>query len=410
LRLLLLHARPRRVARSFIARAATPPRAMSADRAPERLLRYYPGEPLGGIMGSGLESEFVTLHEIVKAAKAKLTANIWDYLVGGTETETTLRRNRMALDSIAFKPRVLRDVSKVDPSSEIFGKRLRIPVVLAPVGSLESLEPGGGVTVAKGAGVSDVAMMISSVTTLKLEDIAAAGAGPKIYQLYVRGDGDWVADRVTRAMDAGYDAFCITVDTQVYSRRERDIAKRFVKPWRAAATGQNYQAAFSWDNFKRLRAQFPDVKFILKGIGTAADAEIALEHGVWAVYCSNHGGRQLDHGRGSAEVLPEIVAAVKGRAKIVVDGSFSRGSDIVKAICLGADWVGIGRLYCYGLAAAGAAGIERVVELLDEEMKEVMGLLGVTSPQQLDRSYISPSLPTNLPGVHSAFPLMHEGY
>jgi isopentenyl diphosphate isomerase/L-lactate dehydrogenase-like FMN-dependent dehydrogenase len=364
----------------------------------------------GGIMSSGLESEFVTLHEIVKAAKSRLTANIWDYLVGGTETETTLRRNRMALDSIAFKPRVLRDVSRVEPSSEMFGKKLRIPALLAPVGSLESFEPGGGVTVAKAAGASAVTMMISSVTTLRLEDIAAAGAGPKIYQLYVRGDDDWVADRVKQAMDAGYDAFCITVDTQVYSRRERDISKRFVKPWRAAATGHNHQAAFSWDNFKRVREKFPEVKLILKGIGTAVDAEIALQHGVWAVYCSNHGGRQLDHGRGSAEVLPEIVAAVKGRAKVMVDGSFSRGSDIVKAICLGADWVGLGRLYCYGLAAAGAAGIERVIELLEEEMKEVMGLLGVTSLKQLDDSYITRGMPTNLPGVHSAFPLMHEGY
>ncbi|MGD9880242.1 MAG: alpha-hydroxy acid oxidase [Reyranella sp.] len=364
-------------------------------------------------MASGLENEFATLHEIVKAAKIRLNPNIWDYLIGGTETETTLRRNRMALDSIAFKPRVLRDVSKIDPSSEILGRRIRIPVMLAPVGSLESFEPGGGITVAKGAGAGGVTMLISSVTSLKLEDIVKGGAGPKIYQLYVRGDDKWVADRVKQAMDAGYDAFCITVDTQVYSRRERDIAKRFVKSWRTAATGQDFQAAFSWENFRRVKDKFPDVKFMLKGIGTAEDAEIACRHGVWAVYCSNHGGRQLDHGRGSAAVLPEIVEVVAGRAKIGVDGSFSRGSDIVKAICLGADWVGLGRLYCYGLAAAGAAGIERVLELLEEEMKEVMGLLGVARLDQLDKSYIAPALPTNLPGVHSAFPLLNlhdEGY
>jgi isopentenyl diphosphate isomerase/L-lactate dehydrogenase-like FMN-dependent dehydrogenase len=361
-------------------------------------------------MASGLENEYVTLHEIVKTAKIRLNANIWDYLVGGTETETTLRRNRMALDSIAFKPRVLRNVSRIDPSSEILGKKLRIPVLLAPVGSLESFEPGGGITVAKGAGEGGVGMLISSVTTLKLEDIVKGGNGPKIYQLYVRGDDKWVEERVKQAMGAGYDAFCITVDTAVYSRRERDIAKRFVKSWRVAATGHSHQAAFAWENFKRLKAKFPDVKFMLKGIGTAEDAEIALQHGVWAVYCSNHGGRQLDHGRGSAAVLPEIVEVAKGKAKIAVDGSFSRGSDIVKAICLGADWVGMGRLYCYGLAAAGAAGIERVVELLEEEMKEVMGLLGVTSLKELDKSYISQAMPTNQPGVHSAFPLMHEGY
>jgi isopentenyl diphosphate isomerase/L-lactate dehydrogenase-like FMN-dependent dehydrogenase len=366
-----------------------------------------------GNMPSGLEVEFATLHEIVKAAKIRLNPNIWDYLIGGTETETTLRRNRMALDSIAFKPRVLRNVSKIDPSSEILGKKLRIPVLLAPVGSLESFEPGGGITVAKGAGSADVGMLISSVTTLKLEDIVKGGGGPKIYQLYVRGDDKWVAERVKQAMGAGYDAFCITVDTSVYSRRERDIAKRFVKSWRTAAVGHDYQAGFAWDNFKRVREKFPDVKFVLKGIGTGEDAEIALQHGVWGVYCSNHGGRQLDHGRGSAAVLPEIVDTVKGRAKVIVDGSFSRGSDIVKAICMGADWVGLGRLYCYGLAAAGAAGIERVIELLEEEMKEVMGLLGVTSLKQLDKSYISPSMPTNMPGVHSAFPLLNledQGY
>jgi len=364
-------------------------------------------------MASGLEGDFVTLHEIVKAARIRLNPNIWDYLTGGTETETTLRRNRMALDAIAFKPRVLRDVSKIDPSSEIFGRRIRLPVMLAPVGSLESFEPGGGITVAKGGGAANVPMLISSVTTLRLEDIVRGGNAPKVYQLYVRGDDSWVADRVKQAMDAGYDAFCITVDTQVYSRRERDIAKRFVKSWRTSATGQDYQAAFSWANLKRVKEKFPDVKFMLKGIGTAEDAEIACQHGVWAVYCSNHGGRQLDHGRGSAEVLPEIVDAVAGRARIAVDGSFSRGSDIVKAICMGADWVGLGRLYCYGLAAAGAAGIERVIELLEEEMKEVMGLLGVTSLSQLDKSYIAKSMPTNLPSVHAAFPLLNladEGY
>lgn len=364
-------------------------------------------------MASGLESEFATLHEIVKAAKIRLNPNIWDYLIGGTETETTLRRNRLALDSIAFKPRVMRDVSAIDPSSEILGRRIRLPVMLAPVGSLESFEPGGGITVAKGAGAAGVPMLISSVTTLQLEDIVKGGDAPKIYQLYVRGDDAWVADCVKRAMDAGYDAFCITVDTQVYSRRERDIAKRFVKTWRAVATGQNHQAAFSWKNFAAVREKFPDVKFMLKGIGAAEDAELACQQGVWSVYCSNHGGRQLDHGRGSAEVLPEIIETVAGRAKVAVDGLFCRGSDIVKAICMGADWVGIGRLYCYGLAAAGAAGIERVIELLEEEMKEAMGLLGVTSLSQLDKSYIARSMPTNLPGVHSAFPLLNlgdEGY
>ena len=228
-------------------------------------------------MASGLENEFVTLHEIVKAAKIRLNANIWDYLIGGTETETTLRRNRMALDSIAFKPRVLRNV--IDDRSLVGDPRQEA----APAGACWRRSARWNPSSRAAASPSPrapapamSAMLISSVTTLKLEDIVKGGNGPKIYQLYVRGDDKWVDERVKQAMGAGYDAFCITVDTAVYSRRERDIAKRFVKSWRTAATGQDHQAAFSWENFKRVKDKFPDVKFMLKGIGTAEDAEIAL--------------------------------------------------------------------------------------------------------------------------------------
>ena len=222
-------------------------------------------------------------------------------------------------------------------------------------------------------------MLISSVTTLKLEDIVKGGNGPKIYQLYVRGDDKWVAERVKQAMGAGYDAFCITVDTAVYSRRERDIAKRFVKSWRTAATGQDHQAAFSWDNFKRVKDQFPDVKFMLKGIGCGEDAEIASRKACGASTAPTMAAASSTMAAARRRCCRRSSRSAKGKAKIIVDGSFSRGTDIVKAICLGADWVGMGRLYCYGLAANGAAGIERVVELLEEEMKEVMGLLGVSS-------------------------------
>ena len=154
-----------------------------------------------------------------------------------------------------------------------------------------------------------------------------------------------------RAVAAGYDAFAITVDTAAYSRRERDIAGRFVKPWRTAATGHAFQAGFTWDNVKHFKDHH-SIPLILKGIATAEDAALACEHGVDCVYVSNHGGRQLDHGRGSMDVLPEVLAAVRGRAKVMIDGSFCRGTDIVKAIALGADAVAMGRMYCYALAAA----------------------------------------------------------
>ena len=230
--------------------------------------------------------------------------------------------------------------------------KLRLPVMLAPVGSLESFDAGGAATAGRGATEFGVPIIVSSVTRPGLEETAKAVTGPKIFQLYVRGDDAWVDDVVRRAVDAGYNAFCITVDTAAYSRRERDIAARFVKPWRTAATGHDHQAGFSWDNVKRFKDRHR-IPLILKGIATAEDAAIACEHGVDVVYVSNHGGRQLDHGRGSMDVLPEVMDAVRGRARVMIDGSFARGTDVVKAIALGADAVAVGRLYCYALAAEG---------------------------------------------------------
>src|SRR2546422_5098070 len=303
---------------------------------------------------SNLESRFQTLHEIVRAARMNLAPGPWDYLAGGAETETTLRRNRQALDSLAFRPRVLRNVSKIDSTSSLFGRAVRIPVMIAPVGSVESFEPGGGATAAKASAEFSVPQMLSSVCNPGLEAVAAAADNFRIFQLYVRGDDAWVDEHVKRAKDNGYAAFCLTVDTAMYSRRERDLARRFVKPWRARATGQEFQAGLNWDHVKRFK-DLHDIPLILKGIATAEDAELACEHGVDGVYVSNHGGRQLDHRRGSADVLPEVLAAVRKRALVVVDGSFVRGTDGGKAVALGADFVGMGRIACCGLGAPGAA-------------------------------------------------------
>jgi isopentenyl diphosphate isomerase/L-lactate dehydrogenase-like FMN-dependent dehydrogenase len=352
------------------------------------------------------DNEFQTLHEIVRAARANLDQNLWDYVTGGTETETTVRRNRQALDRIAFRPRVLRDVSSIDPASEFMGHHVRLPVILAPVGGLEAIGEGGGMTVAQGAGLAGVPFFLSSVTPLGMEAVAAAATGPKVFQLYVRGDGAWVDDHVRRAVDSGYDAFCLTVDSAIYSRRERDIANRFSKAWRGATPGMAFQAALNWDDISRFKAKH-DVRLILKGIGTPEDAAIACQHGVDVVYVSNHGGRQLDHSLGALDILPEIVTAVAGHASIMIDGGFSRGTDIVKAIALGASAVGIGRLYCYGLAAAGAAGIARVIELLEVEIATCLGLLGLTSFAGLDASYVRAAEPVTDSGVHGAFPLLH---
>jgi len=358
-------------------------------------------------MTSNLEERFQTLHEIVKAARQNLEPGPWDYLIGGAESETTLRRNRQALDSIAFRPRVLRDVSRIDCTSALFGRAVRLPVLVAPVGSIETFTPGGGATAAKAAAEFGIPLMLSSVCNPGLEAVAAAADGFRMFQLYVRGDDGWVDDHVRRAVEHGYAAFCLTVDTAVYGRRERDLARRFVKPWRVRATGFDYQAGLTWDHVKRFKDTHA-IPLILKGIATAEDAALACDLGVDGLYVSNHGGRQLDHGRGTTEALPEVVAAVGGRATIIVDGGFLRGTDIVKAVALGAAAVGIGRLACFGLAAAGQAGLVRVLELLEEEIRICLGLLGVERLAQLDRSYLHPATPVVLPHATSAFPLLDE--
>lgn len=355
-----------------------------------------------------MREEFLTLQEIVAAARRNLAPGPWNYLVGGAETETTVRRNRLALDSIAFRPRVLRDMSRIDSSAPFLGKRMRLPVMLAPIGGLESIVEGGAADAARGAAAFGVPQMLSSVCQPGLEQTAAAADTVRCFQLYVRGDDAWVDEHVRRALDNGFTSFCLTVDVAMYSRRERDLIGRFVKPWRATApAGSAFQSGLSWDQVKRFKDKH-SVPLILKGIATVEDAEIAVQHGVEVVYVSNHGGRQLDHGLGSAAVLPDIVKAIAGRAEVWVDGGFMRGTDIVKAVALGAGTVGLGRLPCLGLAAAGVPGLVRTLEILENEIQTCLGLLGVSSFAELAPQHITAAPPVGEPGVFSAFPLLGE--
>jgi len=370
-----------------------------------------PGAPAGNsIRATGyLPPEFLTLQELPEKARANLPDTSWDYLAGAAETETTYLRNRMAIDSLAFRPRVCRDVSTVDVTGEFLGRKLRIPVFLAPIGSLESFAHGGGATSAKAAAAFGVDHMLSSVTQPDLETVAGVVDQPTLFQLYVRGDDAFIDDHVRRAVDAGFRAFCITVDTAHYSRRERDIIKRYLPAGRARGanrTGHNWQMAFNWDNVKRFKDKY-DIPLILKGIATAEDAVTAVEHGVDCIYVSNHGGRQLDHGLGSIAVLPEVAAAVDGKAEVAVDGGFCRGTDIVKAMILGAKAVGLGRLQGYALAAGGEAGVVRMLELLERECEIALGLLGVTSYGQLDSTYLAPAPLVYPPSPYAAFPHLH---
>lgn len=355
------------------------------------------------------KTSFEVLHEFVAPARKKLSHGNWDYLMGAAETETTHKRNRLALDTLGFRPRVLRDVVNVDCGIEFLGHKLRLPVILAPIGSMQDFVDGGGSVPTRAAARFGCMHMLSSVCAPGPEAVANAADYPKIFQIYVRGDASWVDDLVAEALGLGYVAICFTVDLDHYGRRERDKAKRYKPTARRHTVSHVHQRSFSWADMERIRGKF-DCPLIIKGIATVEDALIAADTGVDMVYVSNHGGRQLDHGLGSAAVLPQIVEALEGRAKTIVDGAFMRGTDIVKAMALGADAVGLGRLQGLSAAAAGEDGIVRMLELLEEEIEGTLGMLGVTSYSELDASYLAPAPQLNFNVWNPAFPLLDEDY
>ncbi len=331
--------------------------------------------------------DFVSNEEILQEARRRLEQGAWDYLVGGSASETTLRRNRLAFDRLAFRPRILVDVSHIDPSTTFMGQKLRLPAILAPIGSLQVFDPGAAVASTTAATEFGIMHAVSSVTEPALEETAAATSTPKIFQLYVHGDMKWTEDIIGRVKKAGYTALALTVDVAHYSRRERPMMTRYRPPTRRVPPDRKYQASLTWETMDIIK-EMAGLPFMLKGVQTAEDAEIAVQHGVDVIWVSNHGGRQIDHGLGSMETLPEIVQVVNGRARIIVDGGVQRGSDILKAVALGADVVALGRLQGWGLAAGGKEGIIRMLEILEDELICEMGLTGVTSIDQVNSKYV----------------------
>ncbi len=340
-----------------------------------------------------MSHRFSTLPELYRAAETLTPPGPWAFANGGAETEDTLRRNRSALEQWAIKQRVLTDVRHVDISTEFLGLTLPTPFTIAPMGSLALFHPEGDLEMVRGASPSRNLAVVSGVTGWSVEDLAQTALGPLIYQLYWSGPRAWCRDLMARVEGAGYHAICLTVDVQTYSRRERDLEMRF-DPQSARTLTPNdqppefdYQTRLTWEDVAWLKSIL-SVPLGLKGILTAADAKIAVDAGIEIIWISNHGGRQLDSTVATIDALSEIVSVTQGKAQIIIDGGFRRGTDIIKALTLGADLVALGRTMLWGLAANGASGVHRTIELLREELKTNLALCGQTSVRYLDRDLV----------------------
>ena len=356
-----------------------------------------------------MSDKYETMHEIILAARNNVSRSVWNYVTGAAETETTLRRNRYCLDAIALRPRILRDVRKIATNSSFLGYKLRIPCLLAPIGSLQTLTPAGGIAVARAAEEFGIANFVSTVTEPSLEKIAASTKNPKFFQIYIRGDEKWVDAIIDRAITSGYDALCLTVDSAYYGRRERQLISGWRPPSikRYGEEKRINQAGLTWEWMDQMRER-GGVPFILKGVQTAEDAELAIKHKVDAIYVSNHGGRQLDHGAGTLEILKEVVEVAKDDAEIVVDGGFVRGTDILKALAIGANCVSLGRFQGWALAAGGQATLVRALEILEAEIKNAMGLIGVSSLSELNINFVKEVSVIDASNEFSAFPFLPE--
>ena len=342
----------------------------------------------------------INLYDYEARAKQVLPHNTWDSIEGGSMDEVTTRRNRTAFEDLTLRPRFLRDISHRDISTTVLGEPISLPVMIAPAGSHMSAHPEGEVATAKGTGMSGTLMMLSTPSNYSLEEVAEVATGPLWFQLYHRGH-DFTEMLVHRAEEAGFKAICLTVDVPAPSPKERDIRNRNVSPFPEGnfrgrpcplTEGSGIDEALAWDaalvpplTWKGLEwlRSLTSLPLVLKGIRTAEDAHLAVEHGVEGILVSTHGGRQLDMTMGAIEMVPEIVQAAKGRAEVYVDSGVRRGSDVVKALALGARAVAIGRPLFWGLAVDGAEGVHGVLELLREEIDRCMAYCGQSNIQEL---------------------------
>lgn len=373
-----------------------------------------------------------TVEDLRRVARRRLPRGVFDYIDGGAEDELTLAANSAAYRKLTFSPRVLRDVSDIDISSTLLGRELTYPLVLAPTGFTRIAHPEGELAVARAAKRAGLPYALSTLGTRSIEEVAEVGSDRLWFQVYTWRDRDLVAELIKRAANSGFEALCLTVDTAVLGRRERDVRRGFTLPpkiglstlldgivhpgwsWAfltskpivfanvagnmsvgdgtdavslAEYVGSQFDPALSWDDVDWLRDRW-DGPLVLKGIQSVDDARIAAERGVDAIAISNHGGRQLDSAPATLDLLPSIADAVGGQLEIICDGGVRRGSDIVKALALGANAVMMGRPYLYGLGAAGEAGVDQVLTNFASEMERTMALIGCTTVDRLGPEFL----------------------
>jgi isopentenyl diphosphate isomerase/L-lactate dehydrogenase-like FMN-dependent dehydrogenase len=374
----------------------------------------------------------INIDDLRRLARRRLPRVVFDYLDGGAEGEVTLRENCRVFDDVTFRPRQAVAISKCELSTRLLGLNLSFPAILAPVGYSRLMHPGGELAASAAAGSAGIAYTLSTISGHKLEDVRAASPGPVWYQLYLVGGRQVAEAAIDRARRAGFSALVVTIDTAVAGMRERDprngmkellggslFAKIPFVPqflghpgWLAAflldggvpklenivipgegpmplidVTAALARAAVTWDDLRWLKQLWAG-PMVVKGVLSGDDAKRAVQEGAAAVIVSNHGGRQLDGVSSSLRALPEVLAAIGGQAEVLMDGGIRRGSDIVKAICLGARAVLVGRAYAYGMAAAGQAGVARALEILRDDVERTLRLLGCPSTSLLDASYV----------------------